>query len=108
MPSLEFRRLRGDLIEAYKICNGIYDPATTSNLFVFNSDDRTRSNTKKITKFSTNRKQFQYFFTNRIINLWNNLPEHVARAKSVNCFKNSIDKIFKEHLYSIKIDIHFK
>ena len=108
LPSLEFRRLRGDLIEAYKICNDIYDPATTSNLFVFNSDDRTRSNTKKITKFSTNRKQFQYFFTNRIINLWNNLPEHVARAKSVNCFKNSIDKIFKEHLYSIKIDIHFK
>ena len=33
LPSLEFRRFRGDLIETYKICNGIYDQVTTSSLF---------------------------------------------------------------------------
>ena len=108
LPSLEFRRLRGDLIEAYKICNGIYDPTTTSSLLVFNSYNRTRSNSLKLTKCSTNRSQFQHFFTNRIINLWNNLPEHVAKAKSVNCFKNNIDQIFREHLYTTNLDLNFQ
>ena len=28
LPSLEFRRMRGDLIETYKVCNKIYDPVT--------------------------------------------------------------------------------
>ena len=107
LPSLEYRRLRGDLIETYKICNNIYDPATTSNLFVFNSYDKTRSNSLKLIKNSTNSTQFKHFFTNRVINLWNNLPEHVAKAESTNCFKNKIDKIFKEHFYSTNIDIYY-
>ena len=109
IPSLEFRRLRGDLIEAYKICNNIYDPLTTSNLFVFNSYNRTRSNNcLKLTKCSTKRSQFQHFFTNRIINLWNDLPEHVARAKSTNCFKNSIDQIFKEYMFSTHLQLNYQ
>ena len=29
LPTLEFRRLRGDLIETYKITHNIYDPLTT-------------------------------------------------------------------------------
>ena len=108
LPSLEFRRLRGDLIETYKICNNIYDPATTSNLFDFNSFDKTRSNGLKITKITTNHNQFQQFFTNRVINLWNNLPSHVAKSKTTNAFKNSIDKIFKEYLYSTNIKLNFQ
>ena len=34
LPSLEFRRLRGDLIEVFKIIHCFYDPATTNNLFL--------------------------------------------------------------------------
>ena len=51
LPSLEFRRIRGDLIETYKICNNIYDPKTTNSLFDFvPSDNPTRSNGFKIIK----------------------------------------------------------
>ena len=32
LPSLEFRRVRGDLIETYKIMTNIYDPETTKTL----------------------------------------------------------------------------
>ena len=32
LPSLTFRRLRGDLIEVYKIVHDIYDPITTKKL----------------------------------------------------------------------------
>ena len=32
LPTLAFRRARGDMIEVYKIVNGIYDPKTTTNI----------------------------------------------------------------------------
>ena len=105
LPSLEFRRFRGDLIETYKICKGVYDPATTSSLFVTNSSDRTRTNGLKLTKQVTNSSQYQHFFTNRVINYWNILPTHVVNAKSTNAFKNYIDNFFKEHMYSVNLQI---
>ena len=33
LPTLAYRRARGDMIEVYKIVTDIYDPKTTSNLF---------------------------------------------------------------------------
>ena len=32
LPTLAYRRTRGDMIEVYKIVNGIYDPKTTTNI----------------------------------------------------------------------------
>ena len=105
LPSLEFRRFRGDLIETFKICRGLYDSSTTKKLITLVSDDNpTRSNGFKLTKKHTNHKSFQSFFTNRIINPWNSLPAEVVNAKSVNLFKNNIDKIFKAHIYSTNIN----
>ena len=105
LPSLEYRRFRGDLIETYKICNGMYDPITTSSLFDFNTSDKTRTNGLKITKRTTNSSQYKNFFTNRVTNHWNKLPAHVAKAKSTNVFKNCIDKIFHDHIYCINLQL---
>ena len=60
LPSLEYRSLRGDLIETFKICNSIYDPKTTNNnLFKFvPNDNPTRTNGLKMIKNRTNSKQF--------------------------------------------------
>ena len=107
LPSLEYRRLRGDLIETFKLCRGFYDPVSTSSLFELNSLVNTRTNGFKLTKINTNLDQFKYFFTNRIVNAWNGLPSGVVHAESVNSFKNAIDKIFREHLYSLEINIRF-
>ena len=71
LPSLEFRRLRGDMIEVFKISNKKYDAQTTNTFFEF-CENMTRNNGKKLTKKQVNFKPFQYFFTNRIINVWNN------------------------------------
>ena len=49
LPSLEFRRVRGDLIEVYKICHKIYDPITTKSLLTF-ADSNTRAHKYKLTK----------------------------------------------------------
>ena len=50
LPSLEYRRVRGDLIETYKIKNGLYDPITTSTLFDLPYNKNTRNNNSKIFK----------------------------------------------------------
>ena len=37
----------------------------------------------------------KYFFTNRVVNIWNSLPNYVITADSVNSFKSRLDKFWK-------------
>ena len=106
LPSLEFRRVRGDLIEVFKILHNMYDPCTTSSLFTMATYDKTRGHSLKLNKpnFETNR--FRMFFTNRVINLWNNLSPETIDAKSVNTFKNHIDKTFRVHVFSTDLNLY--
>ena len=99
LPSLEYRRLRGDLIEVFKILKGYYDPVTTCSLFTLSKSD-TRGHHLKLTKLRTNFAQFQNFFTNRVVTNWNNLPEEAVRADSINTFKNKIDIVYKDIMFS--------
>ena len=39
LPSLEFRRIRGDMIEVYKILHEKYDPLTTHSLFTLDNNN---------------------------------------------------------------------
>ena len=104
LPSLEFRRLRGDMIETYKIVHGIYDSRTTSTLFTFKDDPRTRGHSLQISKVHTNTTRFLKFFTNRVINYWNYLPENIVKAGTVNAFKNALDLHWKEKVYAINLN----
>ena len=94
--SLERRRLRGDLIEMYKLLTGkekvdyrqFFQPATTQysmpghsmKLYV----ERCRLNCRK------------YFFSHRSVTYWNDLPQDVVDAPSVNAFKNRLDKTWAD------------
>ena len=104
LPSLEFRRVRGDMIEVFKILNNFYDPLTTHSLLTLDNST-TRGHVFKLEKFAFKSTKYQYFFTNRIINLWNNLPDHVVNAKSINNFKNKLDGHLTKIIYTTKIDI---
>ena len=73
LPSLCYRRLRGDMIEVFKITHDIYDSQITKQLFKF-ADSNTRNNGYKIVKITTNTSAYQHFFTNRVVNCWNSLP----------------------------------
>ena len=39
-----------------------------------------------------NRDVLKYSFGNSVIDQWNNLPEEVINANSINMFKNRLDK----------------
>ena len=101
LPSLVYRRLRGDYIETFKILTNIYDPLTTKTLLTIDSNTRTRNNSFKLVKPRVNYKPYQEFFTNRIISKWNRLPPYVVKATSLNSFKNRLDNHFKDVMYNI-------
>ena len=105
MPSLEYRRVRGDMIEVYKILNNIYDPITTHSLLTIDKDRITRGHDFKLKKHSFKTEKLKNFFTNRVNNLWNSLPDQVVKASSVNNFKNKLDSHLHRYKYSIHIDI---
>ena len=52
MPTLKYRRLRGDMIDVYKIINGIYDYKVVTGFFELSDVEQTRGHNKKLRKLS--------------------------------------------------------
>ena len=73
LPSLQYRRFRGDLIETYKIAHCHYDKASVNSLLRFRSNSRLRGHEFTIIKNTTIKNSYQHFFSNRVCNTWNNL-----------------------------------
>ena len=109
LPSLRYRRLRGDMIEVYKILNGVYDSRVTSGMLSVSGQSRTRGHTQKLNKYRSRIDIRKYFFTSRVVTIWNSLPEHVISAPSVNAFENRFDKFWTNHplKYNPDMDIQF-
>ena len=37
----------------------------------------------------------KYYFTNRVVNAWNSLRDHVVLSETINTFKSRLDKFWK-------------
>ncbi len=109
LPTLRFRRLRGDMIETYKIMNNIYDESVTKGLFTRNTSERTRGHTLKINKNNCRLDIRKHYFTNRVVDVWNSLPESIVTAKNVKAFERRLDGHWKEHpmIYDFNTDYNF-
>ena len=88
IPTLKYRRIGGDL----KYLNGIFEIITNKDndgncTFVLHKDLVTRGNRYKLYQKHVN-YDFYYFFANRIITIWNSLPDNAASSTSINMFKN--------------------
>ena len=89
MPTLKYRHLRGDMIETFKIINGIYDREVTEGLLDLDQNTRTRGNDKKLKKKYSKLNIRKFSFTNRIVDIWNSLPNEVITAKIVNILRST-------------------
>ena len=89
LPTLDHRRKRGDLIQTYKIMNDI--DKVKSGFFKIRTNN-TRGHRLKIFKDHCHSASRRHFFSNRVVDSWNSLPEVAINAESVNAFKNQIDK----------------
>ena len=98
LPSLYYRRARGDMIELYKHMNGIY--TVQCNYIKLEPDTTTRGHNYKIKKPLTNRRVRQNYLVERAGNTWNRLPADTVNAPSLNAFKNRIDKYWTQYRYS--------
>ena len=82
--------MRGDLIETYKMMNGM-DKIEVERLFPLRKDSRTRGHSLKIKEGRFRTELRRNFFTQRVVNLWNSLPVEVVEAASLNMFKTRVD-----------------
>jgi len=73
-------------LETYKILSGKYDMVAVPNL-IKSTILTTRGNDLRLQKTRTRYDLHKFFFTNRVVNLWNSLPNSVVHAESTNMFK---------------------
>ena len=93
LPTLSYRRLRGDMIEAYKILSNKYDSDVTRNLLTCNTRV-SRGHNFKLSKVRPRTNIRKNSFSLRIVNEWNHLPESVVMSENVKMFESRLDKFW--------------
>ena len=95
LPSLEDRRMRGDMIETFKILKG-YNRIDAGKFFSLRAEVAEREVASghhlKIFKQRRNTVLSRKFFSHRAVYSWNRLPSHVIEATTVNSFKGRYGK----------------
>ena len=91
MYSLQYRRIRGDMIEVYKLMNGLVnsDPAA---FFTSAPHEATRGHHQKLYKQRSNTVLRRNSFSQRVVESWNSLPTSVISSSSITSFKIRLDK----------------
>ena len=90
LPSLELRRKHADLFYCYKIVFGLV-LVKFDKLFVMSPNTVTRGHKYKLFKRHSNVCIRSQFFTERVLNTWNNLPSQVDFS-SFSRFKRSVKR----------------
>ena len=94
LPSLHYRRKRGDMIMLYKIMTNKVN-VNVESFFTLNKN-KTRGHLFKIDKRQRATKLPRcQTFSIRATNDWNSLPSIVVQAASTNEFKNKLDVYWK-------------
>jgi hypothetical protein len=113
LPTLTYRRDRGDMIEVYKLLHSKYDedlPVLLKKRDIHMARTGQRGHNLMLLKQRANKKLRQHSFSLRVTDLWNSLPDKVVNAPSVNSFKNRLDKCWKnqEARFNYKVAIDRK
>lgn len=101
LPPLEYRRERADMIQVYKILQDI-DKVDKEKLFSTAQYRATRGHTYKLHKKRSRLNLRAGTFSNRVVNTWNQLPENVVNAPSLNAFKTRLNKHWHKHPYKFE------
>ena len=98
MFSLKDRRIRGDLIETFKILKG-FDVINQENLFELSTQVTTRNNGLKLNGQRCITDLRKNYFNVRVVDRWNKLPANVVGANTITTFKNRLDAHCKVNGY---------
>ena len=98
LPTTEYRRQRGRMIEIFKIINGMYDESAAGNLIQFIE----RNSRKHGQQLSIRRARLELrkkFFSVDGPKDWNELPEHVVSSESLDIFKTRLDRHWQHRMF---------
>ena len=106
LPSLQYRRLRSDMVETFRINNNI-DKVNSNAIFPKN-ENTTRGHKHKIYKkhCRTNIRKYSFSFSQRVVDTWNSLPAKVIESNTVNGFKNQLNSHWKDLEIKFRPDIY--
>ena len=96
LPTLAYRRQRGDMIELFKILTPTYDPEVSNFINLADSNTTTRGHHLKIKKIRPRLKIRLHSFPLRCTDQWNNLPSSVVGAPSLQSFERRLDKFWRD------------
>ena len=83
------------VVEVFKITHDLYDPDVSLNLAYY-SGTVTRGNKYKLINNRFHYDLRKYYFSARIVNIWNSLPNHVVDVNSVNLVKARLDRFWMD------------
>jgi len=106
LPTLKYRCARGDMIRVYKIFNEIYDKDVAQSLNLA-QQSITRGNSFKLSLSRCTYEIYKFSFNNRIVHLWNSLPDDIVLSSSLNIFKNKLDKFWEKDIYLCDYKLDF-
>ena len=89
LPTLEYCRERADVTQVYKILHGM-DKMDKNKLFTMSDYPTTRGHSLKLFKRRSRLRIRANVFSNRVVDVWNSLPESVVQEPSLNCFKSRL------------------
>ncbi len=104
LPSLYYRRARGDMIETWKYMHGQYH--VNQMPLQRDTNTTTRGHSVKPRKKRCLKRQRRNFFRHRVVNRWNMLTENMVTSPSVNIFKNCLDAFWHVHNVNKAMNFH--
>ena len=90
LTSLEERCIIFDLTLVYKMFHGLID-LKIEDFFTLNQNS-TRGHNFKLNVCYSRVNYRKYFFSNRIVPIWNNLPSDSVNSQSLYAFKKSVNR----------------
>ncbi len=86
------------MIEVYKILSGKENVDSTQFFKIAENPHGLRGHSMKLVKDRSRLDTRKFFFSQRVVNGWNNLPESAVRTESVNSFKNAYDRNLRKDM----------
>ena len=80
LSTLEGRRLRGDLIQAFKLLKGL-DQINYNKFFVLDVNTSRRGHTLKVANPRARLDIRLHSFSHRVVHCWNNLPVEIVECQ---------------------------
>lgn len=110
LPTLAYRRVRGDMINVFKILDKGFDKSVTDMLPINTSDMRGHDRKLRIDRHQKDIRK--YNFSMRVRKIWNSLPESAIKAGDVIEFEKELDDhwknqdvLYKNHKAEIKLPL---